>query len=782
MPKFFSIVSRFFFFTVSTILLLASFGFAVMQTKWFLKKIETTLIEEAAANHLRVTLGELSGSPPLKWSLSSITIEWEDGSCMKAENIKMRLSILPLLKKNITIHFLSMDRADLFFSTRSSLDTKQREWAPLSLRLETLKCRELFLHDLSRNLDLGLSFHAQAKIKTGFQDLSIDLAISELEQRNHLRCSLRGGSKTESIQAFVQWNVAHSETLVQWLNLPFQTALQGELSIKGPFAAWQSFVNQKDLTTSPLDFQAVSHIDKFDLPGFSFLNRAWDIEAKGSVDPTFSFSLDQLSIESPWLHFFANKELAEFSIDDLSLFSPLLPVSLGGKLQGKLSLGNETIKAEINSPNLELNQLVYESASFSFQAKRQNETWIGISQAHLPQSDLPLDMDCEFSFAFPELKIPRFTLSSGSALASGNFSWDLSSQQIAVSMFACVDELRPFRSFFPRSEISGSLGAELHFSHGLESSLSVHGLFKNVRYQNFLFHSLLINGEISNPFSTPKGKIDLEGEQALLGEIFLSNFSFSSKDVSETEQTFAIQAIGSWKEDLACTASGLWQKTAERWQIDIETLFGKAMGHPFSLASPSRISQHEKNFDIELSQLAFGDGKISCLFRQDAEGVFFKTEGQHIPLGLMRLLHPQIGIDGSCSLEGRLEGKRENMQGALSLILEQAKIASLDKKGPLQAKGSLQIHFHPKAAQVQAHLYAMNQQFLDWTATIPLSYSQDPFGIHIDRHRPIASELIVQGAFEEIFDFINSGSHKASGLATAHLFLSQTLEHPAVIR
>jgi autotransporter translocation and assembly factor TamB len=802
MKQMISRLYRLFFFLFSAALLLASLSFALMQTKWFMDKLQSKLVLEAKKQGITLHIDTISGIPPLKWTVRNAKLQWEDGTSIEAHKIKLRIAFFPLFKKQLSVSFLSVDKAYVSFSLfpdktqKNVISSLIRTGLPVHLVARTLKVRELVLQNTSNNSSISVQVYAKAKVKKDFQEIFLDATISEIRQANSIHVLANGSVKKEFLEVSTSLSLANSDSLRPFFDLPFQTAVQAHIDVKGPWNSWKAFFS-KTHSDRALFIETDVEIGHFSYPSFPFLDRKWKMETAFSILPDQTLSCEKFHLKSDWLQiaakctlsntFYPENLFTTFSLSDLSVLNPYLPLPVHGGLQGKAGISKNTLKIEIASPSLQIGSQIYAPATFSAKALKQGEEWFGHSQLTLLNPALPWNAQCELRYLSPILEVNDISICTSDAKLDGNIFYDRHTENAEGNFFILASQLRPFRALFPNSDIDGSLGAEIYvcgserIGHSMEkTSMKLSALLKNVRYQNNLIHSLHIDANLSDLFHHPSGAFSLEGDNLLIKDMLIAKLLFSSQENQNDQNDFTLEAKGRWKEDLEFSSSGQWCKNKNDWEIHLQTFSGSLLRKDFSLETPCHLGKINDRLFVNACNLQLAEGTLALFMDLYPSTVTLAAEAQHIPLDVISLFYPRFAFNGLLSLKGELQANKEDVKGGLSIALERAEVSDIGKQIPLQAKGTLQAHFSQKGVQVHSHLYATNNQFLDWTAFFPMSYSYNPFHLKIDPARPLSSELTMQGALEEIFDFINSGSHKATGLVTCHLFLSQTLETPAL--
>lgn len=97
--------------TIAGVLALILGLILLVQSQWGKDKIGTVLEEIALQQGLKLKIEKIEGELPLKWTLSNVHIQLSETDSLSIERIRLRLSIMPLLRKHIRISYLSADHS-----------------------------------------------------------------------------------------------------------------------------------------------------------------------------------------------------------------------------------------------------------------------------------------------------------------------------------------------------------------------------------------------------------------------------------------------------------------------------------------------------------------------------------------------------------------------------------------------------------------------------------------------------------------------------------------------
>ncbi|MES2199025.1 MAG: translocation/assembly module TamB domain-containing protein [Chlamydiota bacterium] len=755
-----------------------------MQTQAFRTYLTTIIVAEAEKNNITLKIDNLQGLAPLKWSCEKATLSWKDGKELIFGKVNIRIALFPLFKNQLSISFLRTHELTFSFYSLEDAVTPFSEVhlpdLPFYISAKTVQIKKLILQNLTEKKDLELSMVGTAKIHKDLKEIQFDLILIEPLLDNTLHIQMLSSEKKESINAKVHLQIKNSQNIFNFFQLPLETSLETSIRCWGKWTYWQEI--KKKTRDSALCFSAKSKIDSLSVPSLPFLSGKWAIDTEVSLWSDLSSCCENLSIESNRFRLLGKASFAKdltpldgsaiISLEDLKDFSSVIPFPLSGKIEAKVGLKNNAFLLSITSPTLEIGKELFSPSDFKIQSTLQELGWAGTISCTLQNPDLPWEGSSEFILNSSELEIQDITLQAKETKISGTGSLDLKSYSSDGSFFLLIPELRSFRGLFPHSDFEGKIGGSCSFSYKEKDlSLIAHLIAKNVRYQSSLLNSGFLDIEAKNLFTKPSGIFSLDCENLLTKKGQIAKLKFHSTPSDMKNQSYALEVMGDWKQEFHLSSSGFWENENSCWAITSDSCQGNIFNQSF-LMKPFTVRKEEDRFFLEGYSLEIGGGTLlaECSLGENLAKI--KTKASHLPLDVFTLFYPNISLYGYASFEGDFLGSKEDSQGYFIATLEEGTLPSTE------AKGSLQIHFGPKTAQIHTHLYATQNQFLDWTATLPISYSYSPFRLSLNEKGPIASEWISQGNIDTLFNFLQMPNQKTSGLLTSRFLLSGTPKNP----
>ena len=305
-------------------------------------------------------------------------------------------------------------------------------------------------------------------------------------------------------------------------------------------------------------------------------------------------------------------------------------------------------------------------------------------------------------------------------------------------------------------------------------------LGKNFLFNHYAIEKFSLTASVSDLFYQPLGKIHLIAEEFHTPHFDIDAVDLTTSSEEDEEWPFYLQIEGTAEVPFSLYAQGKWEKEKSLFTVETTALSGKIFSYPIDLQEPCVFEKGDRFASLSPVHMTIGESSLFAACDLSESRSTAQIEFQHFPLKLFSLFYPTHALRGELFLNGHIDATANNIQGALNAILDEVQFQQIDKTEPFIAKGSMQAHIDHGILQTHAYLSATQDQFIDFAATLPLSYSVYPFHLALDTQKPVSSELIAEGHLQDLFDFINLGIHRTSGFVSSRLFLSHTLSSPAM--
>ncbi len=822
--------------SVIFVLLSLCIALTTMQTQWAKQKITALAIGALQGNGVHAKMQGLEGQLPFSWKTDRIELHFPEDQALTFEHVILRLAFFPLLRGHVVIDYLNADRAEYqFFQSAPPKDVKSSSWEiyqkalqekirqltpPVHLSVRRLNIDHVHTHNLTTDKQLDFSLEANGKWKKNNSEFLLSCKLASLPNKHNektrdsvpadLEFFIHGSKAEKMISTALKGHVGAIENLPFAYPFPIEGEALVEMQIKGTWQTWESLVWNTPSSSLPLRGKVrarLSDVNVLELPLAlmteekerssllqDLINRDWFVSSQFALSSQRICLIEKLQLYSNLLQVHAKGELLPdlkqskgiitYSIPHLSPLSPLFHAELSGKAFGKGLYHRGNLKTILTASDLMINHYPIETIRAHLQAKKVASAWTGILKLNAEEGVLPFSGSFVFAWEPDQfLDLCDIALDAHESSLKGNLTVELSDYLLSGSLYAQVRRLTQFAPFFPAANADGNFGAEIIFSHGNRAEdaqdMRINFLSRNIRFYNYLIDDMSLSAEIIDLYNTPQGRIEMLAEKIFTPKIYLDQV-FLRTHSNEQSWPFFLNVQGPAYEPCDLNAMGTWKKENSSIFLQLDHANAEIADQVIVLETPFSIDWKPSQFLISPSHWSIGEGSLLTSASFTADQSLAELEMEHFPLQICSLIKPQFNLEGSLTARGFLDATQDNIQGTLNIVLEEADILHYGKKKPWRAKGSCQAHLDHNMLQVHTNLHAIGDQFLDFSGSIPLTYQLYPFQIALDALHPLSCELVGEGRIQDIFDFINIGTHRITGFASCRLFLSQTFARPSL--
>ncbi len=789
----FSQLLRFALFALIGILLLICVGFALLQTKWAKEQIREKIVIALNQADIAVSAEELSGKPPFSWTLKQAKIKLGDGNELTLSQIKLRIAILPLLRGKLAINYFHVQQAEYTFSSQISkpcsfeeLKSLVREQLttlilPCQIAIQHLVIDRIALNNQSENTSLSFSVLGKAMLRKDSEEFAFDLHLRSLDQQSTYLDAEFVGSKSRNL---IELKLSsHLESLPSLLCQNLEGKCAFNLRLKGPWTSWKETLYDLPRTSSPISGEIKGICSKLNMPNYSLLNCKWKFKSRFSIFSSERVYLKHFQLVSDLGHFqgrgqwcktLENSQLmVTFSVPHLNLFYP----PLSGAITGKALYQHNHAKVSFETSDLKLDTFSAKNIQGLIKANLKDSEWDG--EVKLTSQDAELPFENVFAFKCApqkELSLVDFSFKIPEGNASGSLTYDIAHRRFNGSLFANVEHVNRF-SFL---NIDGNFAIELQLSSNQkQQDVKLIVLGKDLSYRDLLLDDLTLSAEIKNVFNEPQGRFNLLAEKFYSPNVYLSRLSFNTSS-DEEHWPFALDVEGRFETSFEGYARGFWKKDPCLFTVELTQFFGELAQMPFLLKRPVELEWGSAELNLSPLEMRMGQGQLYTRFQLSPIRSVAVWDLTHFPLEMLSCLKPRFTLSGLVTSKGFFDATPENFEGSTSITLEEASVLHFGKTSPFHAHGTLQAHVNQNKVQIHTDLHAVDDQFLDFNATLPLKYDVYPFRLTLNETQPTSAEMIAEGKLEDLFDFVNLGPNHFTGLISTRLFLSHTLAAPSL--
>ena len=244
--------------------------------------------------------------------------------------------------------------------------------------------------------------------------------------------------------------------------------------------------------------------------------------------------------------------------------------------------------------------------------------------------------------------------------------------------------------------------------------------------------------------------------------------------------TYDLKAEGDWKNPFTIASQGHFSYSPDNFLLHCDILNGNLLQKNLQLEKPFTLVFKPSEVFLSDLRLNIDHGFVHSSFQFSPNTSNIHLQAQHFPLDFLTILSPRLSLEGLSSIDVVLQGSNTDLTGHCNVILEHADIYPAGSTTPIQTKASFQANLNHETVQVHTHIIATDEQLVEVSATLPVTYQVYPFRLAIEPQKHLAGQCTIEGHVEQLFDFINIGTQRFGGFLSTRLLLSGTLEKPTL--
>jgi len=748
-----------------------------VQSQWAKDKIGTVLEEIALQQGLKLKIEKIEGELPLKWTLSNIYVQMNETDSLSIERIRLRISIMPLLRKQIRISYLSADHSVYKFVQNKNTPSSLPEM-PKGFSIRMLKLNHFEAINLTTNEKATYTLSGNCNFKRRSFDLFAKIHSSDLD----LITFIQGDKKSEQVAANLDLHVQSEKAFAPFAAVSFETAFHLETSCAGPWKVWKNLLvsPHNPILVNPITGDIKLKVQRFALPELYHLEENLEAAASFSLFSDRSLDLASLDLHSDLLDLqgngafdasFVPKTLdCTFSLSSLSHLNPYIE----GTIKGDLHLTGSDCRLKMISDTFYLRKVMFTDGHLNLLAKHGPDGWNGSFETAASNPELGFKAVSGFKYLANRLELQNLSLQAPESSVTGDFGIDLpSGTNLSGGIAFQINDLKLFAELSPLP-IGGQIGGQIDFKG---SDISSHALAKSCKAGSFISDQVIIDLFATDIFKEIKGKLEVEIQNSYFADIFFTSGNYSMSWNSR-DWTYDLKTQGEWKNPFDVSSEGHFSYRPGNFLFHCDSFNGNLLQKNLKLEKPFTLNLQKDGAALSDFQLNVNDGYIRSSFKVTDQNSTINIQAQHFPLDFLTLLSPRLSMQGLSSIDVALEGSNTDLTGHINLLLEHADIFPAGSTVPIQTKASFQANLNHDKVQLHTHVVATGQQFVELSATIPISYQVYPFRLDVDRQKNWAAQCTAEGHIEQLFDFINIGTQRFGGFLSTKLVSSGTLDKP----
>ncbi len=748
-----------------------------VQSPWAKDKIGTVLEEIALQQGLKLKIEKIEGELPLKWTLTNVHVQISDTDTLDIARIRLRLAIMPLLRKHFRISYLSADHSVYKFlkseNTSSSLPALPP--VPIGFSIRMMKLNQFEAVNLTTGEKAVYTLSGSCNFNKRAFDLFTKVHSNDLD----FTAFLQGNKKTQQAAADITLDVRSEKAFAPFAAIPLKAAFRLETQCSGTWKVWKNLLitPQNPVLANPIIGKIKLNVQRFALPELHELDENLNLTARFSLYSDRSLDLPSLSIQSPLLDiqgkgafdadFYPLNIDCTFSLTDVTTY-------IGGIIKGNVHLNGSDCKIAMKSDTFNLRKATFTQGHLNLQAHLDPEGWKGTFETAAYHPDLGFKGSSQFSYDHNRLAFQNLILLAPESSVTGDFAIDLAAKaNLSGGIAFQFNNLKPYSELSPLP-LAGQIGGQIDFK---DNDLHSYAIAKSCKAGTFISDQVVIDLFATDIFTEIKGKFEIEIEKSYFADVFFTSGKYSMAWNSH-DWAYALKTQGEWKNPFDVASEGHFSYSHGDVVFHCDSFTGNLLQKNLKLQQPFTLSLSKDRAALSDFRLTVNEGYINSSFQVTPKTSNIHVKAEHFPLDFLTLLSPRLSLQGLSSIDVALEGSNKDLVGHLNLLLEHADIFPAGTTVPIQTKANFQASLNHAMMQLHSHIVATGEQFVELTATIPLSYQVYPFKLDLNKGKTWAAQCTIEGHIEQLFDFINIGTQRFGGFLSAKLVSSGTLDKP----
>ena len=748
-------------FSTGVCILLLGLGLILfVQSRWAKDKISTVLEEIALQQGLTLKIDKIDGELPLKWTLSNIHLQINETDTLDIERIRLRLSIMPLLRGHFRISYLSADHAVYQFTPTEP--SASLPVLPTGFSIRMLKLNDFTAINRSTKEKAVYNLTGSCSFKKRAFELFAKIHSDNLDFTG----ALQGNKRKDNITTDLDLHVRSEKAFTPFASLPYPTAFHLETRSAGAWKTWKSLLTSTQ-NPAPITGDLKLTVDRIALPELHHLDEHLQLLAKFSLFSDRSLELSSLTAQSNLINL-QGKGLFDAYLIPKTLDCHFSLSHLNRIIKGAAQLKENDCRLVLKSDRFNLRKAEFTDGHFNLRANKTSAGWEGTFDTAASHPDLSFKGSSHFTYSGEKIALSNLSFQAPESSVTGDVTIDFADKKSLSGGIAFqFNNLKPYSELSPLP-LAGQIGGQIDFK---ESTLQSHAIAKSCKAGPFISDQVVIDVFATDLFETIKGRFNLEIEKSYFADIFFTS-GRTSLFWNSRDWSYSIKTEGEWKNPFDIASEGHFSYQAGTFDFHCDRFSGTLLQKNLHLPQPFAFHFSKERVSLSDFHLNVSDGDIRSSFAITPEKSKLGLQAHHFPVDFLTLLSPRLSLQGLSSIDVALEGSNTDLAGHLNLLLEHADILPAGTTEPIQTKANIQATLNHDKLQLHSHIVATGEQFVELTATIPLAYQVYPFKLACEKDKNWAAECTVEGHIEQLFDFINIGTQRFGGFLSAKLVSS----------
>ncbi len=324
-----------------------------------------------------------------------------------------------------------------------------------------------------------------------------------------------------------------------------------------------------------------------------------------------------------------------------------------------------------------------------------------------------------------------------------------------------ISDLHPFYS-----PLYGASSGNISWKGGEEIVFEIEGT--HLQYKNRFLQKIKIRSDLRSVFEKMSGTLQCDVENGGWKSLAIQSAHLETS-MNKEGAPFSCQINGTWQHPFHIETSGLWDRGPQKFACILEKIDGTFFDHSLQLTSPSSFVWTPQSVTIAPLSLNVGEGTLACQFNNEKASL----QAQNLPIDILSLNPFDIPIRGSIDLDCSLFQTEQTTDGTLFARISDLEIPIAGRMESSKSQGEIKGHLADRTLKISTSF-----THLQGDLSLPVEASLSPWKWAILKREELNGHLSFSGPIEQVFDFVNLGTHRIEGECLTQLTLSHTWQEP----
>lgn len=288
---------------------------------------------------------------------------------------------------------------------------------------------------------------------------------------------------------------------------------------------------------------------------------------------------------------------------------------------------------------------------------------------------------------------------------------------------------------------------------------------------------IAISALIIDLMESPHGRIAVEGQDARVGGTRLSKFELTSDAASIEGAGLRVRAAGDVRGPFDLDMAGRVTREGQILRVTLDRLQAILLKRPLILQQPVQVTYGPGLSELGELVLTVGDGRIAARGRISVRDLSGMLDVQQVPLSLVGVFWPSLGLSGTLDGHARVSGPIDNPSGQFRATLADTRVSAWGNT-LRSLSGEVAGDWSDHQLSVHGQMSDGTETTLEVRAKLPLQLAPPSVAFEIPAMEPVSGRLAWRGTLAPVSELLALDNARVSGRADLDLDIGGTIRTP----